>query len=171
VELNDELHARLVELWSRMQAHQATELGRSLPFADGLADRWERARFLGFGEGTSVYDSCVILGDVRVGRNTWIGPNTVLDGSGGLIIGDFCSISAGAQVYSHNTVEWALSGGESPPMRRPTSIGSRCYIGPNTVVEMGAEIGDGCVIGAFSLVRGSLPPGSRAWGQPCRVIS
>ena len=29
---------------------------RSLPFADGLFDRWERARRLGFGEGASIYE-------------------------------------------------------------------------------------------------------------------
>jgi carbonic anhydrase/acetyltransferase-like protein (isoleucine patch superfamily) len=29
---------------------------------------------MGFGEGSSVYDSCLVLGDVRVGKNVWVGP-------------------------------------------------------------------------------------------------
>lgn len=168
--MSEELHSRLTELWTMMQTQQRQELDRSLPFADGIVDRWERARLLGFGPGSSVYDSSVIIGDVVVGGSTWIGPNTVLDGSGGLTIGDFCSISAGVQIYTHATVDWALSGGESPPTRQATRIGSRCYIGPGTIIEMGVEIGDGCVIGALSLVRGAIPAGSRAWGQPCRVV-
>lgn len=73
---------------------------RNLPFADELFDRWERAKFLGFGENSSVYDSCLIIGSVKVGKNTWIGPFTVLDGSGGLEIGDNCSISSGANIFT-----------------------------------------------------------------------
>src|SRR3982750_1585315 len=92
---------------------------RSLPLGDLVADRWARARALGFGEGTSVYDSALVLGDVRVGERTWIGPQTVLDGSGGLTIGSTCSISAGVHIYTHDTVRWALSGGVAPYERAP----------------------------------------------------
>ena len=80
------------------------KFNRSLPFNELLFDRWEKAAALGFGEGTSVFDSCIVLGNVSVGKNTWIGPNTILDGSGKLSIGDNCSISANVQLYSHDTV-------------------------------------------------------------------
>ena len=50
------------------------KFNRVLPFGELMNDRWEKAKFLGFGKGTSVYDSSVILGDVIVGENTWIGP-------------------------------------------------------------------------------------------------
>ena len=84
---------------------------RCLPLGDYIVDRWEKASSLGFGEGTSVYDSSLVLGDVKVGKNTWIGPFTVLDGTGGLEIGDYCSVSAGVQIYSHDTVDWAVTRG------------------------------------------------------------
>lgn len=138
--------------------------------ADHFVDRWEKARWLGWGDGSSVYDSCLIIGDVRVGAQTWVGPFTVLDGSGGLEIGDHCSISAGTQIYTHDTVAASLSGGVATVDRRATRIGSRCYIGPNVVITMGVTIGDGCVIGANSLVMDDVPTGMRAWGTPCRVI-
>jgi carbonic anhydrase/acetyltransferase-like protein (isoleucine patch superfamily) len=143
---------------------------RTLPFADYVVDRWERAHLLGFGEGASIYDSSLVLGDVRVGKQTWIGPWTVLDGQGGLEIGAYCSISAGVQIYTHDTVRWSLSSGEIPMDKAATRIGSNCYVGPNTVVGMGVTIGDGCVIGANSLVLKSIPAGSKAWGTPCRVV-
>lgn len=142
---------------------------RTLPFGEYVVDRWEKARLLGFGEGSSIYDSAVVLGEVRVGKHTWIGPFTVLDGSGGLEIGDYCSISSGVQVYTHDSAKWAVSGGREALERSPTRIGSRCYIGPNTVIARGVTIHDGCVIGANSLVLSSIPPNSRAWGTPCRV--
>jgi len=121
------------------------------------------------GEGTSVYDSCVILGDVSVGKNTWIGPFTVLDGSGGLEIGDNCSIAAGVQIYSHDSVRYAVSGGNQVIERSPTRIGSRCYLGPNVVVQKGVVIGDGSVIGANSLVQKSIPESVFACGVPAVV--
>ena len=108
---------------------------------------------------------------VRVGRHTWIGPNVVLDGSGGLEIGDYCSISAGVQIYTHHTVAWATSLGQSQAEHRPTRIGSGVYIGPNTIIAMGVNIGDRTVIGAMSLVNRDIPPWSRAWGVPARLVA
>lgn len=143
---------------------------RSLPLADLIVDRWERARRLGFGEGSSVYDQSLVLGDVEVGPKTWIGPGTVLDGSGGLRIGATCSISAGVQIYSHDSVRWALSGGEAPYERAPVVIGDHCYIGPCSIVTKGVTIGHHCVVGAHSLVNRDLPDYAIAFGVPCRVV-
>ena len=143
---------------------------RTLPVGDYLSDRWEKARLAGFGPEASVYDSVVILGDVKVGAKTWIGPFVVLDGSGGLSIGSNCSISAGVQIYSHDSVKWAIEGGSTPYDYAATSIGNNCYIGPNTVIAKGVSIGDGCIVGANSLVLRDLPAGSKAYGTPCRVV-
>ena len=124
---------------------------RSTSFGDYLTDRSVRAEKEGFGEGTTVYDNVLIVGDVKVGKNTWIGPNCILDGSGGLEIGDYCSISAGVQLYSHHTVEWASSLGNEPIRHEPTKIGNGVYVGPNSIIQMGVIIGDKAVIGAMSL--------------------
>ncbi len=160
----------LRDLWRRLQAEVEGRWHRTLPFGDYVVDRFEKARRLGFGEGASIYDSALVIGDVKVGEKTWIGPFTVLDGSGGLEIGSFCSISAGVQIYTHDTTRWVLTGGESGPERAPTRIGSRVYLGPNTIVAKGVTIGDGCLIGANSLVLDDVPTGSKAFGTPCRVV-
>lgn len=162
--------ASLRELWRSRRAEVHETYRRTLPFGDYVVDRWEKARLLEFGEGTSVYDSVLVLGDVAIGRNTWVGPFVVLDGSGGLRIGSHCSISAGVQVYSHDSVRWAVSGGAAPYEHAPTAIGDNCYIGPNTVIAKGVTIGDGSIIGANSLVLQDVPAGSIAHGTPCRVV-
>lgn len=161
---------QLRNFWLQRRREVDARFRRTLPFGDYVVDRWEKARELGFGAGTSIYDSALVLGDVLVAENTWIGPSVVLDGSGGLSIGSYCSISAGVQIYTHDTIQWALTGGQAGPERAPVRIGNRCYIGPLTVIAKGVTIGDGCVIGAHSLVLMDLPAGSKAFGTPCRVV-
>ena len=165
----EELLRQLRALWLLRRRDVHAQHNRSLPFADYVVDRWEKARELGFGEGTSIYDSALVLGDVRVGKNTWIGPGVILDGSGGLSIGSNCSISAGVQIYSHDSIQWALSGGSAAYAYAGTSIGDNCYIGPQTVVSKGVHVGNGCLIGACSLVLADIPAGATAFGTPCRV--
>ena len=157
--LHEGLREGIMERWNR-----------SLPFPDEVFDRWERAAFLGFGEGASVYQSSVIIGDVTVGEGTWVGPNTILDGSAGLKIGAHCSISAGVQIYTHQTVAWSLSGGVADPARAPVTIGDRCYLGPAAIVSMGLKIGDQSVVGAGSFVNRDVPARSVVFGTPARVV-
>jgi len=160
----------LRNFWMFRRREVAKQFDRTLPFGDYVVDRWEKARELGFGLGTTIYDSSLVLGDVKVGTDTWIGPFTILDGSGGLEIGSNCSISAGVQIYSHDTVERAVSGGRLPVARAGTKVGSDCYLGPNVVVAKGVTIGEKVVIGANSLVMTDIPSGSLAFGTPCRVV-
>ena len=164
------LLAQLRAFWEERRAAVDSSFRRTLPFGDYVVDRWKKARALGFGEGASIYDSALVIGDVSVGAGSWIGPGVVLDGSGGLTIGAPCSISAGVQIYSHDSTAWALSGGTAAYDYAPTRIGDRCYLGPNSVVGKGVTIGDGCLIGAGSIVLEDVPAGSKAVGAPCRVI-
>lgn len=159
----------LVSCLRRLHAENRKKFDRRVPIGDLLVDRWEIAREYGWGEGTTCYDNVLILGDVRVGRHSWIGPNVILDGSGGLEIGDYCSISAGVGIYTHHTVRWATSMGQAKPDRSPTRIGSGVYIGPNAIIQMGVTIGDRTIIGACSLVNRDFPSGVKAWGQPAAI--
>lgn len=165
--LLDQLRA----LWSERRSGVDTAYRRTLPFGDYVVDRWEKAQALGFGDGTSIYDSAHIFGDVTVGSNTWIGPFTILDGTGGLAVGSNCSISAGVQIYSHDTVQWAVSGGNADYEYAATRIGDNCYIGPNSIIAKGVTIGDGAIIGANSLVQEDVGPGAKVAGSPAKPIN
>ena len=147
--------------------------GRYLSFGDYVSDRWGKAKRLGFGEGTSVYDNVLILGNVKVGCHTWIGPNCILDGSGGeLVIGDYCSISAGVHIYTHNSVDWSLSEGDSAKAKKSTIIGDYCYIGPNSIIAMGTKIENKCIVGALSFVNGiHVHAGAKVFGIPAKIIN
>ncbi|MEO8667546.1 MAG: acyltransferase [Bauldia sp.] len=163
-----DLLASLRTLIAGLRRDMREKHDRHVPLGDLLGDRWEIARDYGFGEGTSCYDNVLILGSVTVGRNCWIGPNVVLDGTGGLSIGDFVDISAGVQIYSHDTIARVRSGGMAPIDYAPTRIGSRVYIGPQTVIEKGITIGSDVTIGAMSFVNRDIGDGATVWGVPAR---
>lgn len=143
---------------------------RVVSLGDLLMDRAEKAKFLGFGQGSTIYDSSLVIGDVKIGENTWVGPYTVLDGSGGLTIGDYCNISAGVQIYTHDTIRWTLSGGKAEYEHSPVTIGSCCYVGPNSIISRGVKIGNHCLVGANSFVNIDLDDYSMVAGSPCRKI-
>jgi acetyltransferase-like isoleucine patch superfamily enzyme len=162
----DELRALHLSLAEQMRERW----DRDLPLDELVSDRWERAARLGFGKGASIYASSYVYGRVEVGARTWIGPFTLLDGSGGLTIGENCSISAGVQIYSHDTVRWALTDGAAEAERAPVQIGNNCFIGALCVIARGITIGHQCVVGAHSFVSRDLESRSIAVGSPAQVV-
>jgi len=170
VDLHD-LATALRELHEHNDDEMRSRWDRSLPPADSLLDRWERARRLGFGDGASVYASAYVYGEVAVGERAWIGPNVLLDGSGGpLHIGRFCSISAGVQIYTHDTVAWSLSGGVRDRAVGAVSVGDCCHLGAGAIVAAGSHIGSRCVVGAQAFVKGEVPDATVVAGVPARPI-
>ena len=117
---NEQLYAEFKTLLVLLRKRMKAKHNRHVSLGTLLYDRWELARDYGFGEGTSVYDDCLILGDVSVGKQCWIGPYTILDGGHSpLTIGDYVDIGAGTHIYTHNTIERALSGHRSPSSPGP----------------------------------------------------
>jgi len=166
----DEWLALIREFLSILAVRKRQQFNRRVSVGDLLTERGNNAAAYGFGEGTTMYDNVLVLSDVKVGRNTWIGPGCILDGSGGgLQVGDWCTISAGVQIYTHHTVNRSISLGERPIDYAPTSIGNGVYIGPNTVIQMGVTVGDRAIIGANSLVNRDIPPGVKVFGSPARI--
>lgn len=161
----------LLELRRRVNTDSLERWNRSLPFADALFDRWERAAQLGFGDGSSIYDSASVFGHVEVGAGTWIGPGVLLDGSGApLRIGSGCDVSAGVQIYTHDTVLRCISGRALETASAAVSIGKNTYIGPQALIVAGVSIGSHCVVAANSVVKVDVDDRTVVAGSPVRSI-
>jgi maltose O-acetyltransferase len=59
---------------------------------------------------------------------------------------------------------------KSKQFSKPIIIGDDCWIGGNAVICPGVKIGNGCTIGAGSVVTKDIPDNSLAVGNPARVI-
>jgi acetyltransferase-like isoleucine patch superfamily enzyme len=113
-----------------------------------------------------------LVGDPDIGPGTWIGAFTVIDGSGGLVIGAGCDISSGVQIYSHSSVRRCVSGRRFAEVeRQPTRIGDRVFIGANAVVNMGVTIGDEAVVAAGAVVTRDVAPRTVVAGVPARPVA
>lgn len=119
---------------------------------------------------------CLIMGKPKIGKETWIGFFTVIDGSGGLEIGKHCSIASGVHIYTHDGVRWARENlktdykNYSHVDQAPVKIGDNCFIGANSTILKGVTIGNRVIIGANSVVNKDIPADSLAVGNPVKII-
>jgi Carbonic anhydrases/acetyltransferases, isoleucine patch superfamily len=113
-----------------------------------------------------------LVGSPQIGDDVWIGAFTVIDGSGGLTIGDGCDISAGVHIYTHSTVARCVTNKGREIERRETSLGRNVYVGANAVILMGANIGDQSVVAAGAVVTEGTVAAAHSLlvGVPARVI-
>lgn len=112
-------------------------------------------------------------GDVVIGRGTVINSGCVLYTGNGIRIGRNVLIAANCTLAPTNH-EFADPGRPICeqgflPDRGGIVIGDDVWIGANCVLLDGTKIGNGCVVGAASLLRGILPPFSLAHGTPAIV--
>jgi len=114
-----------------------------------------------------------IAGQPEIGAGCWIGAFTLIDGLGGLKLGQGCNVSSGAQLLSHSTARRCVSEKTLEVIDyRPTEVGDYVFIGANAVVLMGCKVGHHSIIGAGAVLPEGMevPPFSLVVGVPARVV-
>ncbi len=130
---------------------------------------------LEIGEGSKINEQVFVGGlmfpDSRltIGRNCQIMQMTFINPTRSIVIGDDSGIGGDCLLFGHSS--W-LSKFEGYPVEFDSiEIGRSVSIAWRVFVLPGTRIGDGAVIGANSLVRGTIPAQCLAVGFPARVVS
>ena len=109
---------------------------------------------------------------VRIGDRCVIGRGSHIVGHWSIDIGD--DIQTGPYVYitdqNHAYAEIDRPIGLQWPNEAPVRIGSGSWLGANSVVLPGADIGRNVVVAAGAVVRGTVPDHSVVAGVPARLV-
>ena len=85
-----------------------------------------------------------------------------------VVIGDDSGVGGHCLIFTHASWLSELEG--YPVTFAPVHIGKSVWLPWRVFLLPGASLGDGCVIGANSVVRGEIPPRSLAVGSPAKVV-
>lgn len=111
--------------------------------------------------------------DIEIGDNVDIGIGTVIYSSNGVKIGNNTNIAGQCYIIdcNHGTRKGTLIR-EQPNDSSPNGIciGDDVWIGAQCSILKGANIENGAVVGAQSLVNTDIPENAIVVGTPCRVI-
>ena len=96
---------------------------------------------IGDGVGIGSGNSIICHEKIEIGSNTIFGPNVL--------------------VYDHDHIYNEKYGVNKKEFKTaPIHIGKNCWIGANVVILKGTTIGDGCVVGAGTVLKGEFPDDS-----------
>lgn len=123
-------------------------------------------------------------GRIDIGPRVYVGDATILSASVGIVIGASTLLAHGVQVFDNDShpidaeerarhFRMILGVEEPAPVtigRAPVRIGTRCWIGMQSLIMKGVTIGDDSIVAAGSVVVGDIPPRVIAGGNPARVI-
>ena len=136
-----------------------------------LGDRvliWSGCRIEGIDRyGDSLYQPSICLGhDVSLQQSCHIVIATTLE------IGANTTISSNVFITDsdHGHEEVGVNVLRQPLKIEQTTIGHGCFLGVGARILAGTRLGNNCVVGANSVVRGSFPNGCVIAGVPARIV-
>ena len=115
--------------------------------------------YFGLGSTLRVGDRAQIGMNSRIDREVTIGDDVVM--------GPDVVIMTASHAFEDPSIPVNQQGAAE---RKPVAIGRDTWIGTRVIILPGVEVGEGCIIGAGSVVTRSIPPFGIAAGNPAKVI-
>jgi len=122
------------------------------------------------GEGTKIVGPLFCTGELRIGKNCWIGRNLTINGNGTVEIGDNCDLAPEVMFLTggHEIGGSERRAGKGEHYR--IRVGNGTWIGGRTTVMRDVFIGSGCVLTACACVTKDIPDNTLAGGVPAKII-
>lgn len=128
------------------------------------------------GEDTYVSKSALVIGDVVIGNNCYIGHGAIIRGDyGKIIIGDGTAVEEGVIIHCppgeiHNIGSKVTFGHGA--VAHSKFIGDLAVIGMGAITSVRSEIGSGAIVAEGCVVKMEqvIPPDVVAVGNPARVV-
>ena len=121
------------------------------------------------GKESAIFRNSEVQGitNIRVGNNTTINGHCLLDGRGGLIIGENVNISSYTLLItgSHD-----INSPDFKAFYRPIIVEDYVWISTGAIILPGVRLGKGSVISAGAVVTRDVPPFTVVGGIPARII-
>ena len=95
---------------------------------------------------------------ISIGKNTFFNYNNLITSHEKIEIGDNCQFGPNVLIYDHDHDYKSKNGiSGSNYLTAPVKIGSNVWIGANSVILRGTTLGNDCVVGAGTIVKGNYP--------------
>lgn len=120
--------------------------------------------------GTKVVGPIYITGNLRIGKNTWIGHDFSVDGDGCVIIGDNCDIAPRVHCYTGGHLIGGYNRRAGEGYNKNIVINNGCWICAETKILAGVEISDGVVVAAGAVVTNSIKANLLVGGVPAKEV-
>jgi len=110
--------------------------------------------------------------------NVFIGHYNFIEASNNIEIGEGCQITNFISILSHSShISIRLYGAQYRAhkehkgyIKGPVNIGAYTFIGPHSLIMPGSNLGKGCLVQAYSHVKGDFPDFSIIGGNPAQKI-
>ncbi len=100
-------------------------------------------------------------GEIKIGKNTSLNHGCIFTAHEKIIIGENVQFGPNVLIYDHDHDFRIKDGLKSLKYKTsPIIIGNNVWIGSNTIILRGSKIGNNCVIGAGSVIKGTYEDGS-----------
>lgn len=112
----------------------------------------------------------------KVGKGVFIGDHVAFDLNHAdlITLDDDAHITGGCRLLCHQRDLKGYRVGDNaaklPYRLGEIHVGKGVMVGMMTLIMPGVKIGDGAIVGAYSLVTKEIPPYTIATGRPCKVI-
>lgn len=107
---------------------------------------------------------------IEVGKNFFANYNCTIIDVAKVKIGDNCQMAPNVAIYTAGHPVHPVSRNSMYEYGIEVTIGDNVWIGGNTIILPGVNIGNNTVIGAGSVVTKDIPDWVIAAGNPCKVI-